>query len=72
MSRLFLFGGLVCSCPSAVLLGSCLRRMFVKKFAGASGGERFIQGSNLYACRRGVREKDCSHLRWRKSYKGLN
>ena len=27
---------------------------------------------NLYACRRGVREKDCSHLRWRKSYKGLN
>lgn len=35
MSWLFLFGGVVCSCPSAALLGSCLRRMFVKKFAGA-------------------------------------
>ena len=34
MSRLFLFGGLVCGCPSAVLLGSRLRRMFVKQFAG--------------------------------------
>ena len=35
MSRLFLFGGLVCGCPSAALLGSRLRRMFVKQFAGA-------------------------------------
>ena len=26
MSRLFLFGELVCSCPSAALLGSRLRR----------------------------------------------
>ena len=43
MSRLFLFGGLVCSCPSAALLGSCLRRMFVKKFAGASGGASLLQ-----------------------------
>ena len=54
MSRLFLFGELVCSCPSAALLGSRLRRMFVKKFAGASGGEKSPQGDNLYACRRGV------------------
>ncbi len=44
MSRLFLFGGLVCSCPSAVLLGSCLRRMFVKQFAGAwRRGEFYIR-----------------------------
>ena len=49
MSRLFLFGGLVCSCPSAALLGSRLRRMFVKQFAGAwRRGESFTS-PNWYA-----------------------
>ena len=43
MSRLFLFGGLVCGCPSAALLGSCLRRIFVKKSAITSGGESLLQ-----------------------------
>ena len=43
MSRLFLFGGVVCSCPSAALLGSRLRRIFVKKFAVAFGGASLLQ-----------------------------
>lgn len=54
MSRLFLFGELVCSCPSAALLGSRLRRMFVKQFAGAwRRGESFTS-PNWYAYPAGV------------------
>ena len=46
MSRLFLFGGLVCGCPSAALLGSCLRRIFVKQFAGAWRRGEFAAGKS--------------------------
>ena len=66
MSRLFLFGGLVCSCLTAALLGSCLRRIFVKQFAGAwrrifvkksaitSGGAGLLQGLSKHACPAGA------------------
>ena len=44
----------------------------MKKFAGAFGGESLIKEYDLYGYRRGVHEKVCYHLRWRKRYKRLN
>ena len=35
------------------------------------GGASLIKGFDLYAYRRDVREKVCSHLRWRKFYENL-
>ena len=48
-----------------------LRRIFVKKFAVAFGGESLIKEYDLYGYRRGVHEKVCYHLRWGRSYKRL-
>ena len=67
MSRLFLFGELVCSCPSAALLGSRLRRMFVKQFAGAwRRGESFTS-PNWYAYPAGA--SFCADKRMQKRFR---
>ena len=60
MSRLFLFGGLVCSCQTAEYSSAnrspapAHRDPLGYSLLSPNGGARFIKSSNLYACRRGV------------------